>query len=295
MDSIASEFGLNADKLIAQSYDGAAVMSGELGGTQALVKKKFPKAEFIHCKAHILNLVLLHSCSEEKRTAKFLKTLSSLAAFFSQSTKRNQALKKHIEAKIPNVCKTKWAYNSRLVNVVNDNYNGILTCLGDLYLGDSDWDGDTCTTARGLHGFLLEFETIFLLKVFASIFSFTDVLYSVLQHKDLDAIECMKNVRHCRNEIEKLKSANHFECVYNSSIDVHGGDDTLRKKSRSFYQTLHETILKRVLKELDSRFQSLEVIKYVGLLNSSKFEQYHQCFPKQLFDSLQLYLVTLMT
>lgn len=286
MDSIASDFGLNADKLIAQSYDGAAVMSGELRGTQALVKKKYPKAEYIHCKAHILNLVLLHSCSEEKRTAKFFKTLSSLAGFFSQSTKRNQTLKKHVEAKIPNVCKTKWAYNSRLVNVVNDNYRGVLTCLGDLYLGDSDFDGDTCTLARGLHGFLLDFETIFLLKVFAAVFSFTDVLYSVLQHKDLDAIECMKHVRLCRNEIELLKSINSFEGTYYASIDVHGDDDKLRKKSKSYYQTLYETIIHRILKELDSRFQSLEVIKYVGLLNSSKFKQYHECFPKQLFDSL---------
>ena len=39
-------------KLIAQSYDGAAVMSGKNNGVQAILKKKFPNDPFIHCYAH---------------------------------------------------------------------------------------------------------------------------------------------------------------------------------------------------------------------------------------------------
>ena len=38
-------------KLIAQTYDGAAVMSGELNGVQAKVKDSAPDAIFIHCLA----------------------------------------------------------------------------------------------------------------------------------------------------------------------------------------------------------------------------------------------------
>ena len=45
-------------KLIAQTYDGAAVMSGELNSVQAKVKDSAPDAIFIHCLAHKLNLVL---------------------------------------------------------------------------------------------------------------------------------------------------------------------------------------------------------------------------------------------
>lgn len=62
VDVLAVKFSITAEKLVAQTYDGANVMSGSTGGTQALVKQKFPRAEFIHCKAHVLNLVLRYYC-----------------------------------------------------------------------------------------------------------------------------------------------------------------------------------------------------------------------------------------
>ena len=49
------------EKLVAQTYDGASVMSSELHGVQSKIKAKVPEAMFTHCYAHKLNLVLLHS------------------------------------------------------------------------------------------------------------------------------------------------------------------------------------------------------------------------------------------
>ncbi|CAG9834122.1 unnamed protein product [Diabrotica balteata] len=46
------------NKLVGQTYDGAAVMSGELNGLQAKVKTITPQALFTHCHAHRMNLVL---------------------------------------------------------------------------------------------------------------------------------------------------------------------------------------------------------------------------------------------
>ena len=49
------------NKLVAQTYDGAAVMSGQLNGLQAKIKEVAPQAVFVHCYAHVLNLALLKS------------------------------------------------------------------------------------------------------------------------------------------------------------------------------------------------------------------------------------------
>ncbi len=59
-----------AEKLVAQTYDEASMMSSELNGMQARIKEKVPEAVFTHCYAHKLNLVLLHSakCMSECRT-----------------------------------------------------------------------------------------------------------------------------------------------------------------------------------------------------------------------------------
>lgn len=48
------------EKLVAQTYDGAAMMASALNGLQAKVKAVAPllSAVFVHCFAHRLNLVL---------------------------------------------------------------------------------------------------------------------------------------------------------------------------------------------------------------------------------------------
>ncbi|KAJ3593494.1 hypothetical protein NHX12_005828 [Muraenolepis orangiensis] len=65
------------DKLVAQCYDGAAVMASGLNGVQAKVKEKIPQALFIHCYAQV----------KIKECRIFFSHLSGLAAFFSKSPK----------------------------------------------------------------------------------------------------------------------------------------------------------------------------------------------------------------
>jgi len=74
------------DKLVAQTYDGAAVMTSALNGLQAKVKAIAPSAMFVHCYAHRLNLVLSQGakCLPECRI--FFASLSGFGTFFSKST-----------------------------------------------------------------------------------------------------------------------------------------------------------------------------------------------------------------
>nr|CAH7725218.1 unnamed protein product [Callosobruchus chinensis] len=55
------------DKLIAQSYDGAAVMSGRNTGVQARIKEKYNFAHFVHCYAHQLNLIMSQAASQNHK------------------------------------------------------------------------------------------------------------------------------------------------------------------------------------------------------------------------------------
>ena len=51
-----SDFSLDLNYLVSQSYDGASVMSGCNSGVQTLLKEKCPQATYVHCSAHRLNL-----------------------------------------------------------------------------------------------------------------------------------------------------------------------------------------------------------------------------------------------
>lgn len=48
--------------LVGQGYDGAAVMSGALSGVAKRVQEIAPSAEYVHCHAHRLNLVIVDAC-----------------------------------------------------------------------------------------------------------------------------------------------------------------------------------------------------------------------------------------
>lgn len=93
-------------KLVCQSYDGAAVMSGNINGLQSKVQTVIPNAHFIHCFAHKLNLVLSQTISKKKECASFFKSLQSFNNFFSHSTKRAAEFQKIIDKKIPKSAKT---------------------------------------------------------------------------------------------------------------------------------------------------------------------------------------------
>ena len=57
---------------VAQAYDGASVMSGEVGGVQARFRELHPEAVYVHCYAHQFNLVLCYTCKAVPAASKFL-------------------------------------------------------------------------------------------------------------------------------------------------------------------------------------------------------------------------------
>ena len=94
------------EKLVAQTYNGASVMSSELNGVQAKIKEDVPEAMFLHCYAHKLNLVLLHSAKCMPECKEFFKTLEGLSAFFSKSTKRTYLLANVVKHRFPRTSPT---------------------------------------------------------------------------------------------------------------------------------------------------------------------------------------------
>ena len=70
-----SKFGVSVKcKLIMQTYDGAAVMSGHLSGLQTLIHQDYRFA-FFYCAAHCLNLVLCQSAQVLNRLSGFFLKL----------------------------------------------------------------------------------------------------------------------------------------------------------------------------------------------------------------------------
>ena len=65
--------------LVSQGYDGASVMSGKYTGVQTRVREFAPHAMYMHCHAHILNLVLVDSVKSINQAAEYLALLQTLS------------------------------------------------------------------------------------------------------------------------------------------------------------------------------------------------------------------------
>uniref|UniRef100_A0A2S2QXV7 Zinc finger MYM-type protein 1 n=1 Tax=Sipha flava TaxID=143950 RepID=A0A2S2QXV7_9HEMI len=110
------EYICDENKLVAQIYNGTAVMSGSHYGLQTLIRHKYKYATYIHCYAHKLDLVLKQSVSHVKECKIFFKKLNEFAVFFSKSTKRINELNLIVKKQFPAISPTSLNYNSRLIN-----------------------------------------------------------------------------------------------------------------------------------------------------------------------------------
>lgn len=63
MKNVVNKYKLK-NKFIAQTYEGASIMSGHLNGLQMKVQQEYHMALFTHCYAHVLNLVLSQEMAE---------------------------------------------------------------------------------------------------------------------------------------------------------------------------------------------------------------------------------------
>ena len=99
----AKIFGLNLDKLWGQGYDGCSTMAGKDNGVQARIRNIYPKAVFVHCSSHRLNLVV-HDLNAVVDVRNATGTVKSIIKFFRDSPKRRKLV-----PNIPLLCDTRWS------------------------------------------------------------------------------------------------------------------------------------------------------------------------------------------
>ena len=277
------------EKLVAQSYDGAAVMGSDLNGVQAKIREDVPEAIFIHCYAHKLNLVLSQAVSVIRECNDFFSVLGSLSSFFSSSTKRTSMLDSIVGKRFPKLAPTRWNYSSRLVETVKENKEDIIDLLKSILESPRKFDERTKNSARGLLAALDTFDFHFLLEVFSSFFPLTEFLFSVLQTKSMDIVYCLFMVESTMQKIKQIRDAK-FEEIWTFVTENYGEPVCKRKQTLSpkekYSQEFHE-IFDSILLQLEARFGSMEKLEFIELLDCNKFKKYDVNFPVKAFESLK--------
>lgn len=180
------ECGLEKIPIIAQSYDGASVMSGKHKGLQSIIKETYPHAVYIHCLAHRLNLVVVDSCSNISSATAFFNTLEALHVHFSQPghhanlKKIQDALGIKSSREIGTLSCTRWSCRYENCKAVLLNYTAIKTALEEEVNKNIDRHA---IEGLGLLTCISKPEFVIALHVFNSVLLKINVLSKYFQNK----------------------------------------------------------------------------------------------------------------
>ncbi|KAK7925889.1 hypothetical protein WMY93_008199 [Mugilogobius chulae] len=192
-------------KCRGQCYDGASNVSGVRNGLQARVQQIEPRAQYTHCTAHVLNLVV-HDVTENIVTCRnFMTLIRDLITLIRNSPKRLawfQQFQRKDSPSLRPLCPTRWTLTTASLRSIAGNYGALLTFLEDLALNDKS---ETGGKANGLAINLQKFGTYFSLHLMLKFFSRVETVSIALQKKQLHMQKARQMIDTLRDDIKSFR------------------------------------------------------------------------------------------
>ena len=294
-DAILGElqsYGLNLDSIVSQGYDGASVMSGRCSGVQARVAEVVPQAIYIHCFAHVLNLVLVDSAKAISDAADFFALLEALYVFVSSTKAHSVFISKQKELhhdkptrELQQLSDTRWACRHSAVDALCYTYDALLATLEVIADGENH---SKAIEARGLLFQVQSFQFILLLVLFDRILSCTKQLSDLLQSPNCDLAVATNLVSATIETLEEFRSDISWDHLFQYAKQVarKNGIDNVsicsRRKTRTprrldDFVSLEPESTRTGTRESMSTSQELKVNLYYPILDKFLTEL-NQCF-----------------
>lgn len=266
------------NKIIAQTYDGASVMSGTKNGVQSLIKNIYPNVLFIHCYAHQLNLVLLYGAKTIKPVKLFICNLTMFHTFFSRSSKRSELLRQQ-GFKLPNHSDTRWNYHSRAASTIKTHFIELKNAFTHV-IEEPNWDHISISTASGILDKLNDAQFVYLLILFNKIFIYTDHVFNFLQSKILSNIKsCISEIQNLKKNLEDLRKEQTVNTCCDEAIQLNNDFEYGDKQKNNLRKITYE-ILDSLIVQINIRFEDTSELEFVELTNEKMFDIYHNTFPE---------------
>ena len=201
-----------------QCFDGASNMSGRRSGVATRIQQEEPRALYVHCMGHSLNLAVQETCRSIKVMADTFDTVLELSKVFKYSAKKKAILLKLKSELAPEtigirpLCPTRWTVRAESLRSIIVNYSLIHSVLEEIteeYRGNSE----VTSTTRGIMATMEKFSFLFGLVVGERFFSMTDTLSKAMQKKTMSAIEGKRLAAVTLSSLKDQRSDAHFNGV----------------------------------------------------------------------------------
>ncbi len=206
---------LPLDDCRSQCYDNASVMTGHISGLQQRICARNPRAVFVNCDNHSLNLAGVHSAKQNALVVTFFGTVESIYVFFSRSTLRWEELKKVIPITVKRDSETRWSARVEAVKAIFEGLKELVELLEKLS-EDMNQSNDTRTDAERLLANILEFNFLVLLYFWNDILGRIDRIQKRLQDPTMNFKDATSDFEALEIQINSTRD-DLCECAVNSA------------------------------------------------------------------------------
>jgi len=237
-----------------QGYDNGANMKGKHNGLQKHILDLNPRAFFVPCAAHSLNLVVNDAAKSSFEISNFFSIVQEIYVFFSASTHRWQVLKnKHPSLTVKPLSETRWESRIDAIKVLRYNLEKIYDALYKLYI-DSTRDNDTRNVANTLLMKISSYKFICSIVIWYSVLTKINVVSKMMQKKDVALPNIVNMLKDVDTHFKECRSENGFKMMLQEAkkiaeeIDCETTFPTItnvrpRKKKRMFdYESKDENV-----------------------------------------------------
>ena len=212
IESELKSLGLDLGKCRGQGYDGAGNMSGRYLGTSSLKQAEFPKALYVHCASHRLNLCVANACSipSIRDTFGFMKAVhhffnwpKGLSLLERKIAEICSASKRHT---LIDVCR-RWIARIEALQVFENLYPAIMLVLKALDDNeDGTWKGETCIEVKGLYSACTSFEFIMSLVLAQNGLSYVEPATRKLQATKMEVVKAYSEIGLLKSTVETKRA-----------------------------------------------------------------------------------------
>jgi len=218
---VLTRLNLSLSDLRGQTYDGAANMSGKYRGCQAIIAEAQPRALFVHCGAHCVNLVsqvVTEACPTVRDA---MQVINELGVLFSMSLTARSAFQKvateseagHVKQIRP-LCQTRWLVRVKAIEAVVTQYEAVLQCLEEL----STTGNPLAAKASGILHSMRRGSTLLSLEMALRIFTPLETLNRALQSTYQTVSGMVQAVSEVKNELTAMREPSAFDNMLESAV-----------------------------------------------------------------------------
>jgi len=212
LDSMKS-FGLNVDDIRGQGYDNVSNMKGKHQGIQKRLLDINPRALYMPCACHCLNLTLCDMAKSCGKAITFFGIVQRIYVLFSGSTKRWNVLIKHVPSlTVKPLSNTRWESRIKSVTAIRYQATEIRSALYELRHA-SDVEPKDKSDAKNLFDVLGSFEFLLSMVIWHDVLFAVNKVSKKLQSPAMCVDSTLDLIQGMMEYFEKYRNDGFSECV----------------------------------------------------------------------------------